>query len=112
MAEWVAFNAQFGIPMDLMKVSKEMGIKAGIKEPEQYLIEQPQGEQPVDPAMQQQQMQMEMQGQMQQQQMKQQEELHQQKLAQESAKTEGAKADVVGKKAQVIKKLQPEPKRI
>ena len=112
MAEWVAFNSQFGIPMDFMKVSKEMGIKAGIKEPEQYLIEQPQGEQPVDPAMQQQQMQMEMQGQMQQQQMRQQEELHQQKVAQESAKTEGAKADVVGKKAQAIKKLQPEPKRI
>ena len=109
LQEWVAFNSQFGVPMDFMKVSKEMGIKAGIKEPEQYLIEQQPG---VDPAMQQQQMQMEMQGQMQQQQMQQQQEIHQQKVAQEAAKTEGAKADVVGKKAQVIKKLQPEPKRI
>lgn len=34
---WVAFNAQFGVPMDLMKVSKERALRAGIKEPEQFL---------------------------------------------------------------------------
>lgn len=40
---WVAFNDAHGIPMKLQKVSEELGIKAGIKEPLEYIETQPQG---------------------------------------------------------------------
>lgn len=53
---WVGFNAQFGVPMDLVKISKELALRSGIKEPDQYLAitpgGQPQqgGQQPNQPA--------------------------------------------------------------
>lgn len=113
MQEWVAFNAQFGVPMDLMKISKEMGIKAGIKEPDQYLMQD--NVQPgTDPQAQMQQDQMQMQAQMQgqtheqqlaqqqeahQQQLKQNEETHQMKLAQEMSKLDESRVKVMQGKA-------------
>jgi hypothetical protein len=111
MQQWIAFNAQFQIPMDLQKVSREMGIKAGIKEPEQYLIEQPQGQPGENPAMQAQQQQMQMQQEMQMQQaqmqQQQQQEMHGAKLSQEQARAEKARIEAVKAKAEVINKLQP-----
>jgi hypothetical protein len=37
----VAANLQYGIPMDMQKISIENGIRAGIKDPEQYISNQP-----------------------------------------------------------------------
>lgn len=34
---WVQFNTQFNLPMDYEKISIERGMRAGIKDPEQYL---------------------------------------------------------------------------
>lgn len=41
---WVNFNQMFQVPMDIEKISIERAMKAGIKDPEQYIQKQP-----VDP---------------------------------------------------------------
>lgn len=37
--DWVGFNSQFGVPLDMQKVSIELAQKAKIKEPEQYFTQ-------------------------------------------------------------------------
>ena len=56
-ARWVAFNRQNQVPIDMRKVSMEMAMRSGVKEPEQYLVDQEQlpnqipgiGQQPQEP---------------------------------------------------------------
>lgn len=46
---WADFRLQFRIPTDLKKISEEMGLRMGIKDPSQYDLEQPTGpgQQPI-----------------------------------------------------------------
>jgi len=45
LERWAAFRMQYAIPTDFKKISEEFATRIGIKEPEQYDIQQPQ----IDP---------------------------------------------------------------
>ena len=103
---WVAFCQQMGVPLDVIKIAKERGIKAGIKEPENYIMQQAPQAQGADPQQMMQEQQMQQQQMMQKQQFVQQGQMHDAKMAQEHAKVDQMQTDAMAKKVEVLKKLQ------